>query len=130
MRFSSDANQQTFTATQPSKSCLHSSRIVPRERGLHYSPHSCRARSMVSCICLISSVSLLIPLFSLCTLLNSSHTGITNIGVLVWTVAPDSEASLYKTLIANTEVRFTVYLEYYSIALHTHHTCTFTSHSL
>ena len=42
-----------------------------------------------------------------------SQIGITNIGVLVWTVAPDSEASLYKTLIANTEVG----LLYYYIAL-------------
>ena len=29
--------------------------------------------------------------------------GVTSIGVLVWAVAPDSEASLYKTLVANTE---------------------------
>ena len=30
--------------------------------------------------------------------------GVTNIGVLVWAVVPDVEASLYKTLISNTEV--------------------------
>ncbi|KAL7541991.1 hypothetical protein ACHAXR_011413 [Thalassiosira sp. AJA248-18] len=38
--------------------------------------------------------------------------GVTSIGVLVWAVTPDSEASLYKTLVANTEfMRHKVELE-------------------
>ena len=30
--------------------------------------------------------------------------GVSSIGVLVWAVVPDAQASLYKTLISNTEV--------------------------
>ena len=59
---------------------------------------------------------------SMLTITPHSHIGITNIGVLVWTVAPDSEASLYKTLIANTEVRFTrVVTLCISVVILTHH---------
>lgn len=35
--------------------------------------------------------------------------GVSNIGVLVWAVVPDAQASLYKTLISNTEVSFVMY---------------------
>jgi len=39
-------------------------------------------------------------------LLSPANLGIVNIGVLVWSVTLDSEASLYKTLVDNTEVSY------------------------
>lgn len=42
----------------------------------------------------------LLPSFSKCSPLSL---GIINIGVLVWSVTPDAEASLHKTLVDNTE---------------------------
>ena len=52
------------------------------------------------------SACFIIPLFRLLKILiltYSINAGASSIGVLVWAVVPDSEASLYKTLVANTE---------------------------